>query len=190
MLKITKKWNFTEYLKRLKKSDTIAVNGGYDMKRIMFVCHGNICRSPMAEFIFTELVRRRGLDMELCAESSATSTEEIWRGVGNPIYPPAEAELRRQGIPYSRRRAVQLKREDLDRCDLFVGMDSANIRNIYRILGEGANGKVYKLLDFTPRGGDVADPWYSDRFDIAYRDIYEGCEALLEYLTTKADKKA
>lgn len=138
----------------------------------------------MAEFIFKALITERGLEKEFTVASSATSTEEIWNGVGNPIYPPAAAELERHGIPYDRRRAVQLKREDLDAYDLFVGMDSANIRGIHRILGAGAEGKVFKLMDFTPRGGDVADPWYSDRFDIAYRDIYDGCVGLLNKMTT------
>ena len=154
------------------------------MTRIMFVCHGNICRSPMAEFIFKALVKERGLEDEFVIKSSATSTEEIWNGIGNPIYPPAQEELRRQGIPFEKRRAVQLIRSDLDEYDFFIGMDSANIRNMHRILGEGAEKKIYKLMDFTSRGGDVADPWYSDRFDIAYSDIYDGCVGLLNKLTT------
>ncbi|MBQ7343741.1 MAG: low molecular weight phosphotyrosine protein phosphatase [Clostridia bacterium] len=154
------------------------------MTKVMFVCHGNICRSPMAEFIFKFLVKERGLDDEFVIRSSATSTDEIWNGVGNPIYPPAQEELRRQGIPFEKRQAVQLTRADFDEYDIFVGMDSANIRNMYRILGERADGKIHKLMDFTSRGGDVADPWYSDRFDIAYRDIYDGCVGLLDKLTT------
>lgn len=156
------------------------------MKRIMFVCHGNICRSPMAEFIFKFLVKERGLENEFVIRSSATSTEEIWNGIGNPIYPPAAEELKRRGIPFEKRRAVQLKRDDLDDYDVFIGMDSANIRNMHRILGEGADGKIVKLMDLTTRGGDVADPWYSDRFDIAYRDIYEGCLALLDKVLIEA----
>ena len=156
------------------------------MKRIMFVCHGNICRSPMAEFVFKFLVKERGLDDEFIIRSSATSTEEIWNGIGNPIYPPAAEELKRRGSPFEKRRAVQLKREDLNDYDLFVGMDSANIRNMHRILGEGADGRIVKLMELTPRGGDVADPWYSDRFDIAYRDIYEGCLALLDKVLIEA----
>ena len=158
------------------------------MTRIMFVCHGNICRSPMAEFIFKFLAKERGLENEFEVRSSATSTEEIWNGIGNPIYPPAQSELKKRGIPFEQRRAVQLQRGDLDEYDLFVGMDSANIRNMRLILGDGAETKIYKLMDFTPRGGDVADPWYSDRFDIAYRDIYDGCLGLLNKLTTKIDK--
>ena len=152
------------------------------MKRIMFVCHGNICRSPMAEFIFKKMVTEKGLEREFLIASSATSTEEIWNGVGNPVYPPAKRELAAHGISCEGKRAVQLQRSDYEQYDLFVGMDSANIRNMHRILGGDPNGKIRKLMDYTPFGGDVADPWYSDRFDVAYRDIYEGCEGLLEDL--------
>lgn len=152
------------------------------MTRIMFVCHGNICRSPMAEFIFKKMIRERGLEDRFAVASSATSTEEIWGGVGNPVYPPAKEELARHGISCDGKRAVQLRRDDYDQYDLLVGMDSANIRNMHRMLGGDPAGKIRKLMDYTPRGGDVADPWYSERFDIAYRDIYEGCEALLKEL--------
>jgi len=156
--------------------------GVFRMKKIMFVCHGNICRSPMAEFIFKRMVAERGLEAEFEIRSSATSTEEIWNGIGNPVYPPAEAELSKHGISCNGKRAVQLQKSDYDKYDLFVGMDSANIRNMHRILGGDPDGKIRKLMDYTARPGDVADPWYSDRFDIAYRDIYEGCAGLLESL--------
>ncbi|MBQ7838043.1 MAG: low molecular weight phosphotyrosine protein phosphatase [Clostridia bacterium] len=112
----------------------------------------------------------------------ATSTEEIWGDVGNPVYPPAKAELAKHGISCEGKRAVQLKKSDYDKYDLFVGMDSMNIRNMYRILGSDPEGKIRKLMEFTDRGGDVADPWYSGRFDVAWRDIYDGCEGLLESL--------
>ena len=148
----------------------------------MFVCHGNICRSPMAEFIFKRMVAERGLEAEFEIRSSATSTEEIWNGIGNPVYPPAEAELSKHGISCNGKRAVQLQKSDYDKYDLFVGMDSANIRNMHRILGGDPDGKIRKLMDYTSRPGDVDDPWYSDRFDIAYRDIFEGCAGLLETL--------
>lgn len=148
----------------------------------MFVCHGNICRSPMAEFIFKKMVSDRGISDKFFVASSATSTEEIWNGVGNPVYPPAAAELARHGISAQGKRAVQLKSSDLDGYDMFIGMDSANIRNMKRILGDGSDGKIYKLLDFTADGGDVADPWYSDRFDVAFADIYRGCDGLLEHI--------
>ena len=152
------------------------------MNKIMFVCHGNICRSPMAEFIFKRMVAERGLEAEFEIRSSATSTEEIWNGIGNPVYPPAKAELAKHGISCDGKRAVQLQKSDYEKYDLFVGMDSANIRNMHRILGGDPEGKIHKLMDYTSRSGDVADPWYSDRFDIAYRDIYEGCAGLLETL--------
>lgn len=153
------------------------------MKKIMFVCHGNICRSPMAEFILKKMVAERGLESEYLICSSATSTEEIRNGIGNPVYPPARAELGKHGIDPGTKRAVQLKSEDYSKYDLFIGMDSANIRNMYRILGGDPDGKIRKLMDYTGRGGDVADPWYSDRFDVAYRDIYDGCTGLLDELT-------
>jgi protein-tyrosine phosphatase len=136
----------------------------------------------MAEFIFKKMIRERGLEDRFAVASSATSTEEIWGGVGNPVYPPAKEELARHGISCDGKRAVQLRRDDYDKYDLLVGMDSANIRNMHRMLGGDPAGKIRKLMDYTPRGGDVADPWYSERFDIAYRDIYEGCEALLKEL--------
>ena len=152
------------------------------MTRIMFVCHGNICRSPMAEFILKKLAEDYNLSDKLFIASSATSTEEIWNGTGNPVYPPARAELAAHGISCEGKRAVQLTQDDYGKYDLFVGMDSANIRNMHRILGGDPEGKIHKLMDYTSRGGDVADPWYSDRFDIAYRDIYDGCEGLIKIL--------
>ena len=144
------------------------------MIKVLFICHGNICRSPMAEFILKDLVQKAGRAEEFEIASCATSREEIWNGVGNPVYPPAKEELLKHGITCPDRRAVQLQKSDYDRYDYLIGMDGNNIRNMMRILGS--------LLDYTERGGDVADPWYSDRFDIAYRDIYEGCKALLEQL--------
>ena len=156
--------------------------------RIMFVCHGNICRSPMAEFIFKDLVKKQGVAERFSIASSATSTEEIWNGTGNPVYPPAKAELARHGLSCDGKRAVQLQKSDYDKYDLFIGMDSANIRNMLRIFGGDPDRKVRKLMDDTDRGGDVADPWYSGRFDVAYRDIYDGCTALLNTIL-KQDKQ-
>ena len=149
------------------------------MHRIMFVCHGNICRSPMAEFILKDMVARLGIADEFVIASSATSTEEIFRGVGNPVYPPAREELAKHGISCEGKRAVQLQMSDYGKYDLFIGMDSANIRNMTRMLGGDPDGKIRKLMDYVG-GGDVADPWYSGNFQITYRDIYEGCTALLE----------
>lgn len=153
------------------------------MIKIMFVCHGNICRSPMAEFILKDLVKAQGKEKDFLIKSSATSTEEIWNGVGNPVYPPAKAELAKHGISCEGKRAVQLKREDYEKYDLFIGMDSANIRNMHRILSGDPEGKIRKLMDYTDRGGDVADPWYTRSFDITYRDVLEGCNALLKAIT-------
>ena len=153
------------------------------MIKIMFVCHGNICRSPMAEFIFKKMLDEKGISSEFLVASSATSTEEIsWNGIGNPVYPPARAELKKHGIDCGCKREVQLKREDYENYYLFIGMDSNNIRNMHRIFGEDRENKIRKLMDYTNQGGDVADPWYSDRFDIAYRDIFDGCKGLLKVL--------
>ncbi len=136
----------------------------------------------MAEFIMKDLLIKKELSDSVTVSSSATSTEEIWRGVGNPVYPPAKAELARHGLSADGKRAVQLKKEDYEEYDLFIGMDSANIRNMHRILGGDPENKIRKLMDYTPRGGDVSDPWYTDRFDVAFRDIYEGCENLLDLI--------
>ncbi len=153
------------------------------MTKIMFVCHGNICRSPMAEFIFKKMIAKKGVSEKFYIESTATSREEIGRnGIGNPVYPPARAELKKHGIQCDGKRARQLTKADYDNFDLFIGMDSANIRNMARIFQNDSENKIRKLMDYTSRGGDVADPWYSDRFDIAYKDIYDGCEALLKSL--------
>ena len=129
-----------------------------------------------------DMVRRRGIAEDFVIASSATSTEEIWNGVGNPVYPPAREELLSMGISCEGKRAVQLKKSDYDRYDLFVGMDSMNIRNMHRILGGDPDGKIRKLMEFTNRGGDVADPWYTGNFDVTRRDVCDGCEALLNYL--------
>ena len=151
------------------------------MIKLMFVCHGNICRSPMAEFIFKNMLAERGIEDKFEVASSATSREEIgWNGIGNLVYPPARAELKRHGISCDGKRAVQLTAGDYEKYDLFVGMDSFNIRNMQRILNGDIDNKIRKLMDYTERGGDVADPWYSDRFDIAYRDIFDGCKGLLD----------
>lgn len=156
------------------------------MIKILFVCHGNICRSPMAEFVMKKLVREEGLENMFFISSCATSREEIWNGVGNPIYPPAQREMNKRGVPFdSSKRAVQLKAEDYGKYDYLIGMDKMNIHNIMRIIGSDPEGKVYRLMDFTERKGDVADPWYSNRFDTAFNDIYEGCRCLLEKIKTQ-----
>ena len=145
------------------------------MIKIMFVCHGNICRSPMAEFVFLDMIKKRGLSNRILAASSATSTEEI----GNDIHHGTRRILDKYGIEYRHREATQLTRWDYDKYDLFVGMDSYNIRNMLRIFGQDPDSKVIKLLDLTDRGGDVADPWYTGDFETTYRAICKGCEALI-----------
>ncbi len=152
------------------------------MVKIMFVCHGNICRSPMAEFILKDMVKKRGIESEFFISSSATSTEEIWGGRGNPVYPPAKSELKKHGISCDGKTAVQLKKEDYEKYDMFLCMDSMNYRNILRIFGNDKDEKVRKLMTFTSRGGDVDDPWYSGDFATTYRDICDGCEGLLKEL--------
>lgn len=152
------------------------------MTRILFICHGNICRSPMAEFVFKDLAERRGVSDRFFVASAATSTEEIVCGVGNPVYPPARAELKRHGITCEGKRAVQLQKSDYDKYDLLLAMDEKNLYWIDRILGGDPEGKVKKLLSFAGRDGDIADPWYTGCFDVTYRDVLEGCEALLDFL--------
>lgn len=149
------------------------------MIKVMFVCHGNICRSPMAEFIMKKLVDDMGLSSEFHIVSSATSTEEI----GNPVYPPARAELAGHGIGCSGKTAVQLKKSDYVKYDYFIGMDTANIRNMNRIFGSDKDGKIYKLLTFAGRSEDVADPWYTRDFSTTYRDIDEGCRGIIRHIT-------
>lgn len=149
--------------------------------RILFVCHGNICRSPMAEFVMKDLVRKAGCQDRFEIESAATSTEEI----GNSVYPPAQQKLAEHGIGCKGKRARQMTRRDYDRFDLLIGMDEANIHNMNRICGGDPEGKIHKLLDFTPRRGDVADPWYTRNFEATWRDVLEGCECLLETLHSK-----
>ena len=144
--------------------------------KILFVCHGNICRSPMAEFVFKKMILVAGLSDKFEVESRATSAEEL----GNPVYPPAKRELLRHGLSCDGKYATQLSRSDYDKYDLLIGMDSANIRNMQRLFGADPDGKIKKLMDYTGRGGDVDDPWYSGDFGTTYRDVYEGCAALLE----------
>ena len=146
--------------------------------RIVFVCHGNICRSPMAEFIFKRMVSDAGLADKFEIISRATSAEEL----GNSVYPPARAELMRHGLSCEGKYAVQLTRSDYEKYDLFIGMDNANIRNMHRLFGGDPEGKITRLMDYTGRGGEVSDPWYSGKFDITYRDVHNGCAALLEKL--------
>ena len=154
------------------------------MINIMFVCHGNICRSPMAEFIMKDMVAKQGMADMFFIASSATSTEEIWRGVGNPVYPPAQRELAKHGISCDGKRAVQITSEDYDKYDIILCMDSNNMRNIKRIIPNDPENKICKLMDLVG-GGDVADPWYTGDFSTTYRDIFAGCKALLAKVLEK-----
>ena len=145
------------------------------MIKMLFVCHGSICRSPMAEFVLKRLVRERGIERDFIIESAATSREEL----GNPVYPPARRMLARHGISCSGKTAVQMTKSDYDKYDYIVAMDSMNVRNIMRIIGSDTKSKVSMLLDFTDHPRSVADPWYTGDFDSTYSDVTEGCQALL-----------
>lgn len=145
------------------------------MTKILFVCHGNICRSPMAEFTMKDLVEKAGLENQFRVESAATSTEEV----GSPVYPPARRKLAEHGIGCAGKTARQLTHEDYSRYDLLIGMDRANLRNMHRICGGDPAGKMRLLMDFTDRPGDVADPWYTNDFETAWQDVLAGCGGLL-----------
>ena len=148
------------------------------MIRILFVCHGNICRSPMAEYVMKDLVKKSGYEGSFYIASAATSLEEI----GNHIHHGTRTKMREVGIPTDNRVAVQLKRSDYDKYDYIIGMDRWNYKNILRIVGEDTEGKVSLLLEFAGSSRDIADPWYTGNFDQTYEDILEGCEALLQRL--------
>ena len=157
------------------------------MTKILFICHGNICRSPMAEFIMKDLVQKAGLSAQFQIDSAATSREEL----GNPIYPPAQRQLRAHGVAFGDHRARQMTRQDYENFDFLIGMDSANIRNMTRIVGGDEEHKIYKMLSFADyekthqlsAARDVADPWYTGDFDATYDDILRGCRGLLAYIS-------
>lgn len=150
------------------------------MTKILFVCHGNICRSPMAEFVMKDLVAKAGVEGQFFIASAATSTEEI----GNPVYPPARQELARHGISCQGKRAVQLRREDYGIYDLLLGMDHWNLKNMQRMLGGDPEGKIHLLMEFSQRpNGEIADPWYTGDFETTYGDVLESCQGLLACLT-------
>ena len=148
------------------------------MKKLLFVCHGNICRSPMAEFVMKTLVQEQGLSYCYEIASAATSTEEI----GNPVYPPARRMLAAHGISCAGKTARQMTKQDYTYYDLLIGMDHANLRNMRRICGGDPDGKLHLLLDYTSRPGEVADPWYTDDFQATWEDVTEGCQGLLKTL--------
>lgn len=148
------------------------------MIKILFVCHGNICRSPMAEFIFKDLIDKKGIADRFYVASAATSYEEI----GNPVYPPARKKLNKHGINPAGKVAIHMNREDYDAYDYLIGMEQMNIRNMHRIVGNDPQGKICRLLDYSKHPRDISDPWYTGDFDRTYEDILEGCEALLQHL--------
>lgn len=152
------------------------------MMKILFLCHGNICRSPMAEFVMKDMVKKAGLEDEFYIESAAISAEEL----GNPVYPPARKLLAQHGINCSGKVARQMKKYDYDAFDLLIGMDRSNLRGMHRICGEDFDNKMHLLLDYTDRPGDVADPWYTRDFEATWRDVQEGCAELLKYLREEA----
>lgn len=155
------------------------------MIKILFVCHGNICRSPMAEFVMKDLVQQSGYSSQFFIASAATSTEEI----GNAVHWGTREKLKSVGISTAGKTAVQMKRSDYNIYDYLIGMDNWNIRNMLRILDGDPKGKVYKLLEFADSDKEVADPWYTGDFESTYKDIVLGCQSLLQYLLNKPNKK-
>ena len=148
------------------------------MISILFVCHGNICRSPMAQFVMQDLVNKKGLSDHFYIDSAATSTEEI----GNGVHYGTRGKLREMGVPLGNHHAIQMKRSDYDQYDYIIGMDQWNRRNMLRILRDDPQNKVSLLLDFSKDPRDIADPWYTGNFDVTYDDILEGCQALLTHI--------
>lgn len=179
MPKYARKSEKSRKVKRLEKPEN---TGNMRKIKILFVCHGNICRSPMAEFVLKDMVAKRGLAEQFEIASAATSTEEIWNGVGNPVYPPAKAELAKHGLSCEGKRAVQLKASDYDYYDYLIGMDMENISNIERMTGHKAGDKIHLLLEFNHESKSVRDPWYYDCYNETYRDVVTGCTAFLAYL--------
>lgn len=151
------------------------------MTRILFVCLGNICRSPMAEYVMRDLVRRAGLEEQIQVASAATSREEL----GNPVYPPARRKLAEHGIACEGHSARQMTAADYDRFDLLIGMDQNNLRNMNRICGGDPQHKLRMLMDYTDRPGEVADPWYTGDFERTWQDVLAGCQGLLEQLESR-----
>ena len=150
------------------------------MIKILFICHGNICRSTMAEFVMKHLLREKGLEQEFFIDSAATSTEEL----GNNVHPGTRRRLAQAGIPCGDHRARQLRAEEYGRFDLLIGMDSANLRNMNRMLGGDPEEKIHGLLDYAGRPGQsIADPWYTGNFDETFDDVLSGCQGLLAHLT-------
>ena len=151
------------------------------MKKIIFVCTGNTCRSPMAEFVFKDMVKRQGLEKDFLIESRATSSEAL----GCSVHRGTQKILTQKNIPFSDRQARKITQSDYDKYDLLIIMETANYPNLLRTIGEDAQGKVHRLLDFTDNPADIDDPWYTGDFESTYRDIHLGCDALLKYIKEK-----
>lgn len=151
------------------------------MTKILFVCHGNICRSPMAEFVFRDMVSKQGLSSAYEIASAATSTEEI----GNRVHPGTTKMLKKVNISTAGKTARQIRKADYETYDYLVGMDQNNIRNMLRAFGSDPDNKITRLLDFSTRPRDIADPWYTGNFELTYQDVLEGCEALLNTIEGK-----
>ena len=152
------------------------------MIKILFVCHGNICRSPMAEFIMKDKLEKIGISNKYLVESRATSSEEIYNGIGNPVYPPAQRELLSHGIDCGDKRSQVYTLNDYDKFDIIIGMDKINLINMNRISNGDPKKKYRKMMSFTCRGGDVADPWFSGDFKKTYDDIYDATDGLIAEL--------
>lgn len=148
------------------------------MVRVLFVCLGNICRSPMAEFVLKDMVSKRGLQDEFLIESAATSDEEV----GNPVHYGTRKKLESVGIHVDGKYSRQLKKDDYEKYDYILGMEEYNVKNILKIVGDDREEKVCRLLDFSDKPRDIADPWYTHNFDVTYNDIVEGCNAFLQRL--------
>jgi protein-tyrosine phosphatase len=146
------------------------------MVRVLFVCHGNICRSPMAEFVMKDLVKKAGLEKDFYIESAATSDEEL----GNPVYPPARRKLKEHGLDCDGKSARHITASDYDRFDYIVAMDKMNLRNISYIIKSDPEHKISLLMDYTSTKRDVADPWFTGDFDVTWDDVSRGCSGLLK----------
>ena len=151
------------------------------MIKILFVCHGNICRSPMAEFVMKDMVRKAGLETRFVIESKAARRDEL----GNDTHYGTRAKLRQMGVPFAKRRATLLSKADYAAYDYLVAMDTENVHDMLRLFGGDPNGKIYKLLRFADEDRDVADPWYTGNFDETYEDVLKGCTALLRMIGKK-----
>ncbi|MCR4687319.1 MAG: low molecular weight phosphotyrosine protein phosphatase [Lachnospiraceae bacterium] len=153
------------------------------MIKVLFVCWGNICRSPMAEFVFKDMINKRGIADKFHVESRATHTDEIWNGVGSEVYPPVQSLLKEHGISCKGKRAQLLEKADYERYDYIIGMDDLNDKWMHRILGKGNDDpKISLLLDYTDHPRAVADPWYTRDFEKTYQDVIDGCNGFLDYL--------